>query len=101
MVFEYPNSMIQHFFVFPHFTEDNKVVPTRQPSIRKFRKSVSYMDDTVAVIHDVSASWLGDPNMLALKNMSARIRKGKLCAIIGAVGSGKVCVISFIDMALY
>lgn len=41
----------------------------------------------------VSASWTKgkDKDGLTLKNVSMRIRKGKLCAIIGPVGSGKVC----------
>lgn len=46
--------------------------------------------DIAVEIRDVSASWTGDPNMLALKNISMRLRKGKLCAIIGPVGAGKV-----------
>ncbi|KAJ0181177.1 hypothetical protein K1T71_003262 [Dendrolimus kikuchii] len=52
-------------------------------------RSVSQLDDTAVMVHDVSASWTADPNFLALKNISMRLRKGKLCAIIGAVGSGK------------
>lgn len=46
--------------------------------------------DIAVELRDVSASWTGDPNMLALKNISMRLRKGKLCAIIGPVGAGKV-----------
>lgn len=46
--------------------------------------------DTAIELRDVTASWTGDPNMLALKNVSMRLRKGKLCAIIGPVGAGKV-----------
>ncbi|XP_045455242.1 ATP-binding cassette sub-family C member 4-like [Melitaea cinxia] len=63
---------------------------------RKFRRSLSTSNDTVVEVHDVSASWTGDPNFLALKNISLRIRKGKLCAIIGAVGSGKSSVLQLI-----
>lgn len=61
-----------------------------QLKVPKFTRSVSYQEDSALVLHDVSASWTGDPNMMALKNISMRLRKGKLCAIIGAVGSGKV-----------
>ncbi|XP_059049067.1 ATP-binding cassette sub-family C member 4-like [Achroia grisella] len=56
----------------------------------KFVRSISQPGPDIAVeVRDVSASWTGDPNFLALKNISLRVRKGKLCAIIGAVGSGK------------
>ncbi|XP_021200213.3 ATP-binding cassette sub-family C member 4 [Helicoverpa armigera] len=62
----------------------------------KFARSVSYQDDTALVVHDVSASWTGDPNALALKNISMRLRKGKLCGIIGAVGSGKSSILQLL-----
>lgn len=60
------------------------------PHERKFRRSISHQDDTVIDIRDVSASWTNDPNFQALKNITLRLRKGKLCAIIGSVGCGKV-----------
>ncbi|CAK1599798.1 unnamed protein product [Parnassius mnemosyne] len=67
-------------------------------SERKFRRSLSQPNCDIAVeLRDVSASWTDDPNFLALKNISVRIRKGKLCAIIGAVGSGKS---SFLQLLL-
>ncbi|XP_026764672.2 ATP-binding cassette subfamily C member 4-like [Galleria mellonella] len=57
---------------------------------RKYARSVSQPALDIAVeVRDVCASWTSDPNFLALKNVSMRLRKGKLCAIIGAVGSGK------------
>ncbi|XP_068628826.1 ATP-binding cassette subfamily C member 4-like [Battus philenor] len=60
------------------------------PAPRQLRRSQSQPNYDMAVeLRDVSASWTGDPNFLALKNISARIRKGKFYAIIGAVGSGK------------
>ncbi|XP_072936018.1 ATP-binding cassette sub-family C member 4-like [Epargyreus clarus] len=42
-------------------------------------------------LSDMSASWTNsqDPSEMSLKNISMRIRKGKLCAVIGPVGSGK------------
>ncbi|CAH0722571.1 unnamed protein product, partial [Brenthis ino] len=63
---------------------------------RKFRRSLSQSNDTAVEIRDVSASWTGDPEFLALKNISVRIRKGKLCAIIGAVGSGKSSILQLL-----
>lgn len=43
-------------------------------------------------LNKVSASWTAEENSadMTLKNISMRIRKGKLCAVIGPVGSGKV-----------
>ncbi|XP_022822572.1 multidrug resistance-associated protein 4-like [Spodoptera litura] len=67
-----------------------------QLKVPKFTRSVSYQEDTALVLHDVSASWTGDPNMMALKNISMRLRKGKLCAIIGAVGSGKSSILQLL-----
>ncbi|KAI5634802.1 ABC transporter domain-containing protein [Phthorimaea operculella] len=46
-------------------------------------------DETAVELRAVTASWTNDPNSCALKNVSLRVRKGKLCAVIGAVGSGK------------
>lgn len=40
-------------------------------------------------IQDVSASWT-DGGPITLRNINLSIPKGKLCAIIGSVGSGKV-----------
>lgn len=50
------------------------------------------MADYPIQINKVSASWSNsdDPKEMTLKNLSLRIRKGKLCAVIGPVGSGKV-----------
>ncbi|CAH4030827.1 unnamed protein product [Pieris brassicae] len=62
----------------------------------KNRRSLSHPGDMIVEVHDVSASWTGDPNFLALKNISLRIRKGKLCAIIGAVGSGKSSILQLL-----
>ncbi|XP_075985107.1 ATP-binding cassette sub-family C member 4-like [Anticarsia gemmatalis] len=72
----------------------DKVVKPRKPPA--FMRSVSHLDDAALVIHDVSASWVGDPNFMALKNISVRIRKGKLCAIIGSVGSGKSSILQLL-----
>ncbi|KPI93322.1 putative multidrug resistance-associated protein lethal(2)03659 [Papilio xuthus] len=67
------------------------------PTGRKFRRSLSQPNYDLAVeLRDVSASWTGDPNFLALKNISVRIRKGKFCAIIGAVGSGKSSILQLL-----
>nr|UEO57357.1 ABCC3 [Conogethes punctiferalis] len=56
----------------------------------RFRRSISQpAGDTMVELRDVSASWTGDPTFCAIKNLSLRLRRGKLCAVIGAVGSGK------------
>lgn len=68
----------------------------KKPANPKFLRSVSHQDDSALVLHDVSASWTGDPNLMALKNISMRLRKGKLCAIIGAVGSGKSSILQLL-----
>ncbi|XP_045760841.1 ATP-binding cassette sub-family C member 4-like [Maniola jurtina] len=63
---------------------------------RRYRRSLSLSNDTAVEIREVSASWTGDPNFLALKNISLRLRRGKLCAIIGAVGSGKSSILQLL-----
>ncbi|XP_038209218.1 multidrug resistance-associated protein 4-like [Zerene cesonia] len=64
---------------------------------RRLRRSLSHPGgDSIIEVRDVSASWTGDPNFLALKNISFRIKKGKLCAIIGAVGSGKSSILQLL-----
>ncbi|CAG9107766.1 unnamed protein product [Plutella xylostella] len=61
------------------------------------RRSMSYPGELAVEVRDVSCSWVGDANLLALKNVSVRLARGKLCAIIGAVGSGKS---SFLQLLL-
>ncbi|CAK1599799.1 unnamed protein product [Parnassius mnemosyne] len=53
----------------------------------KSRNSV--FSDFAVELHGVSASWTDIKEQMTLKNISMRLRKGKLCAIIGPVGSGK------------
>ncbi|XP_023934406.1 ATP-binding cassette sub-family C member 4 [Bicyclus anynana] len=76
------------------FNKNNSI--STNGSIRRYRRSLSLSNDTAVEIRDVSASWTGDPNFLALKNISLRIRQGKLCAIIGAVGSGKSSILQLL-----
>ena len=59
------------------------------------------MTDYPIQLNKVSASWTGNDNSkeMTLKNISLRVRKGKLCAVIGPVGSGKVIYL-FIDRSL-
>lgn len=84
-------SYFQHFnIIYIHIKHKNNVAGSIR---RRYRRSLSQSNDTAVEIRDVSASWIGDPNFLALKSISLRIRRGKLCAIIGAVGSGKVKLI--------
>lgn len=49
------------------------------------------MNAEVAIlIQNVYASWTED-GPITLHNVNITVPKGKLCAIIGSVGSGKVC----------
>lgn len=45
--------------------------------------------DVAVVIQNVSAKWT-EEGPESLKNITINLPKGKLCAIIGSVGSGKV-----------
>ncbi|XP_053601473.1 ATP-binding cassette sub-family C member 4-like [Plodia interpunctella] len=63
---------------------------------QKFRRSISVPSEFAVEVREVSASWTGDSNMMALKNISFRLRRGKLCAIIGAVGSGKSSILQLL-----
>lgn len=49
--------------------------------------------DMAIEVMGVSAGWndINENSPITLKNISVRIKPGKLCAIIGPVGSGKVC----------
>lgn len=75
------------------FNSSNNLV--KRNNSRLLRR-MSHLDDTAVVLHDVSASWTGDPNFLAIKNISMKLRKGKLCVIIGAVGSGKSSILQLL-----
>ncbi|KAL4709197.1 hypothetical protein ACJJTC_008125 [Scirpophaga incertulas] len=68
------------------------------PTLGRTRRSLSQPGfDTAIELRNVSSSWTNDASKCALKNISVRIRKGKLCAIIGPVGSGKS---SFLQLLL-
>lgn len=45
--------------------------------------------DVGILLQDVNASWTED-GPITLRNLNLTVPKGKLCAIIGSVGSGKV-----------
>lgn len=47
--------------------------------------------DVGIMIQNITASWTED-GPVTLKNINISIPKGKLCAIIGSVGSGKVYI---------
>ncbi|XP_041974687.1 ATP-binding cassette sub-family C member 4-like [Aricia agestis] len=65
-------------------------------SSMRFRRSLSVSNDLAVELRDVSSSWTGDANFLALRNVSVRLRRGKLCAIIGSVGSGKSSILQLL-----
>ncbi|XP_028160238.1 probable multidrug resistance-associated protein lethal(2)03659 [Ostrinia furnacalis] len=70
---------------------------TETPPVNvKPRKSVSLPGDIAVELRNVSASWTNDPTMSALSNVSLRLRRGKLCAVIGAVGSGKSSILQML-----
>ncbi|KAJ8734039.1 hypothetical protein PYW07_014590 [Mythimna separata] len=56
------------------------------------------MADYPIQLNKVSASWTAkeDSKEMTLKNISLRIRKGKLCAVIGPVGSGKTSLLQLL-----
>ncbi|KPI93323.1 Multidrug resistance-associated protein 4 [Papilio xuthus] len=58
--------------------------PAEKPAI-----SLNTPFENAVEVYGVSASWTNSKDRLTLKNISMRLRKGKLCAIIGPVGSGK------------
>ncbi|KPJ13568.1 ABC transporter C family member 12 [Papilio machaon] len=58
--------------------------PAEKPKI-----SVNAPFEYAVEMYGVSASWSKSNDKMTLKNISMRLRKGKLCAIIGPVGSGK------------
>ncbi|CAB3237240.1 unnamed protein product [Arctia plantaginis] len=51
----------------------------------------SSLSEYVVELNNASASWSDakDPAEMTLKNISLRVRRNKLCAVIGPVGSGK------------
>lgn len=50
---------------------------------------VTVSPDTGVLLQDVCANWTED-GPITLRNLNLTVPKGKLCAIIGSVGSGKV-----------
>ncbi|KAI8429874.1 hypothetical protein MSG28_000366 [Choristoneura fumiferana] len=55
----------------------------------------SISPDVGVLIQDVSASWTED-GPITLRNLNISVPKGKLCAIIGSVGSGKSSVLQLL-----
>ncbi|XP_047534615.1 uncharacterized protein LOC125069235 [Vanessa atalanta] len=76
--------------------DSNSIVARKYSSKENFRPSIvsprtSVVGETLVELSGVSASWDASksPEDMTLKNITMHLRKGKLCAIIGAVGSGK------------
>ncbi|XP_046974021.1 uncharacterized protein LOC124540463 [Vanessa cardui] len=76
--------------------DSNSIVARKYSSKENFRPSIvsprtSVAGETLVELTGVSASWdpSKNPEDMTLKNITMHLRKGKLCAIIGAVGSGK------------
>lgn len=51
--------------------------------------NLSVSSDVGILLQDVNASWT-EAGPITLRNLNLSLPKGKLCAIIGSVGSGKV-----------
>lgn len=68
-----------------------KYSPTEANMARPMQDEPNMADYPVQ-LNKVNATWadLNDNKEMTLKNISLRVRKNKLCAVIGPVGSGKV-----------
>lgn len=57
--------------------------------LKKTLSAMTMSPDVGVLLQDVNARWTEDGPM-TLRNINITMPKGKLCAIIGSVGSGKV-----------
>ncbi|CAK1548553.1 unnamed protein product [Leptosia nina] len=57
--------------------------------------TMTVSSDVGVLIQDVSANWI-EGGSVTLRNINISIPKGKLCAIIGAVGSGKSSILQLL-----
>ncbi|XP_050352389.1 uncharacterized protein LOC126774816 [Nymphalis io] len=76
--------------------DSNSIVAQKYSTKENSRLSIvsprtSVVGETMVELSGVSASWdvSKSPEEMTLKNITMHLKKGKLCAIIGAVGSGK------------
>ncbi|XP_037300590.1 LOW QUALITY PROTEIN: multidrug resistance-associated protein 4 [Manduca sexta] len=71
---------------------------TRTQSIEQNQRRESLAGQYAIELNRISASWTTstDPADLTLRNISLRLGAGKLCAIIGPVGSGKSSILQAI-----
>ncbi|XP_041973788.1 ATP-binding cassette sub-family C member 4-like [Aricia agestis] len=73
-------------------SSNDAIVTKKYSELEPIRKSPITAGREYAVeLSGVNASWTDseNPENLTLKNISIRVKKGKLCAVIGHVGSGK------------
>nr|AIB06822.1 ABCC2 [Spodoptera exigua] len=74
-----------------------KYSPTETNIARPIQEEPNMADYPVQ-LNKVSASWadVNDTKEMTLKNISLRVRKNKLCAVIGPVGSGKTSLLQLL-----
>ncbi|KAM3966608.1 ATP-binding cassette subfamily C member 4 isoform 1-T1 [Aphomia sociella] len=84
---------------FKKIDEDGIYNPGFECTEKALRKSaynaLQINPDIGIIIQDISASWIDD-GPVTLKNLNITVPKGKLCAIIGSVGSGKSSVLQLL-----
>lgn len=56
-------------------------------------RDIAHLNDFGVEISNATAKWTDDQTKNSLENINLTVKSGQLAAIVGPVGSGKVCIL--------
>ena len=66
------------------------------PGLHQNEMEIIELESSIVEMINVNASWTSDYNTKTLSDLNIKVKSGKLCAIIGSVGSGKSSILQLL-----